>query len=72
MIKTSNYMLTEDVTVGEAQLPSGSFVRPIKIEYIPKHVIDDPRWSYFDNLVHIFCHTKCGILPIQREFLRET
>lgn len=83
-MKTPNYVLIEDVQVnlGVASggwnmpadykvLPAGSFVRPINYDYVPKHVLEDPKWKNFNSEKEIFCYTKLGFIAIEKKMLRE-
>lgn len=76
-IKTTNYALTEPFSYQEGRydtktLPAGAFVRPIELVYVPKHVIEDSRWSSFNKKTDVFCYCRWGVIPIPRNLLRET
>lgn len=51
-------------------LPAGSFVRPIHIDYVPKHVIE--KNPLFNPTTETYCFTRYGIVPIYTSNLRET
>lgn len=79
MSRTPNYRLTEEwlIQVNKGymdplKLPTGTFVRPIHIDYVPKHVLEDPRWKYFDSKNEVFVYTYYGIVPIPKHIMRET
>lgn len=73
--RTPNYRLNSDLVVQQGYhsnkvLPSGSYVRPLELHYVPQHVLD--KYLGFDNKQHVFCYTHFGIIPIARYLLRET
>lgn len=79
--RTPNYRLCEDYSFGSSNymssvkdqktIPAGSYVRPIKLEYLPNHVLEDHRWRYTNKDTHIFCYTRFGIVPIPKTHLRD-
>lgn len=74
--RAPNYQITESHTCHSGPtdtitLPEGSFVRPIELHYVPKHVIEDPQNRYFNKTTEIFCYCHYGILPIPRRIIRE-
>jgi hypothetical protein len=77
-MKTPNYRLTEPVSlpskgrVGDNDLQAGEFVRPIELVYVPKHVLDDERWKWFNKDTEVFCYTRKGVVPIPRYKIRES
>jgi hypothetical protein len=76
-MKTPNFRMTEPHSLpgekmGEYSLTTGDFVRPIIIDYVPKHVVDDGRWRGFNKDTEIFCYTKKGIVPIPKHKVKET
>ena len=76
-VKTPNYALTEAYSCtsnngGDYKvLDAGTFVRPIELRYVPKHVVEDHRWRYFNPAEQIFCFTSIGIVPIPRDRIQE-
>lgn len=77
-MKTPNYRLTDAVSLpsgsyrdGDKDLSAGDFVRPIELVYVPKHVVDDERWKWFNKETEVFCYTKKGIVPIPKFKIRE-
>ncbi len=50
---------------------AGTFVRPIDLKYVPKHITDDERWKYFDKNTDVFCYYSGGIVPIPKALIRE-
>ncbi len=80
MVRTPNYRLTEELSIQSRKggysdpvtLPAGTFVRPIHIDYVPKHVINDKRWEYFNPNTDVFAYTSIGIVMIPKNIMRET
>lgn len=75
-ISTPNYVLTEDLTLYTTSqkstvLPVGSFVRPIELCYVPKHVLDSTMGRTFSKLTQVFCYTYFGIVPINWNLIRK-
>lgn len=77
-IPTPNYMLNAPYSFECGQnaydtktLPEGTFVRPIEIQYVPAHILDNKRWRSFNSSKEIFCYTHYGIIPIPREKIRK-
>lgn len=76
-VKTPNYILSEDVSIDRSiyddkTLKAGTFVRPIEVQYVPKHVLENPRYAFVDQEKEVFCYTRYGIVPIPRKYIRET
>lgn len=82
MSRTPNYRLMEDFVVAASggsymmggdykTLPEGSYVRPIELAYVPKHVLEDKRWQHFNKDKEIFVYTKIGIVPVPKRILRD-
>lgn len=78
-MKTPNYMLKSEYKFASEKgsghdlrlLPAGAFVRPIQIQYVPKHVIKDERWRWFVPATEVFCYTSQGIIVIPKNLIRE-
>ena len=74
-IKTDNHAMKEAYTVfvpnhtDPIVIPEGTFVSPIEKRYVPKHVLDDPRWNFVNLKEEIFVYTKWGILPVPRRLV---
>lgn len=72
--RAPHYGITEEYPISvNAQtrkvLPAGSFVRPINIEYVPKHILkENPD---LNQKIWVFCYTHYGIVPIPREIVEE-
>lgn len=65
-----NFVLNSDYKINdEAALPKGSYVVPIKVQYIPKHVLN--AYPFFNKDMSTFCYTKYGIIPILRSYIDE-
>lgn len=48
-------------------LPKGTFVRPIKLSYVPKHILEKKVRTEFDKKLDVYCYTSYGILPIPKK-----
>ncbi len=76
-VRTPNYALTEEHSVFRKNrtdpivLPAGSFVRPLELCYVPKHVLEDPQWRYFDKEIEVFVFTKFGIVAVPKRLVKE-
>lgn len=76
MLKTPDYVLTEQLVYHMGAhdtrvLEPGTFMRPIEIQYVPKHVIGDERWRFYDKDRDIFCYCRYGIVMVKRSALRQ-
>lgn len=74
--RAPDYALMEDFTykVGlweSKVMPAGTFLRPVELCYVPKHVVDDSRWSRYDKINDIFCYSSYGFIPIPRKLIRQ-
>jgi hypothetical protein len=74
-VPTPNYVLTEEVKCLNGaewrSLPAGSFVRPILLRYLPQHILDAPGHTWFDPSVSVYCFTRYGIIPVEKNKIRE-
>lgn len=72
-LPTPNYVLTEEVTVGDGNsrvvLAPGTFVRPINSSYVPAHIKNSIFW--FDPNRDEYCYTPKGILIIPKSSIRK-
>ena len=71
-MKTPNYVLNSDHTLISGHdtrvLKEGTFVRPLELHYVPKHVLEANKWvNTYDES---FCYTHFGIVPIPKYKLR--
>lgn len=76
-VPTPNYVLTQDFTFACGPqdtkiLLKGTFVRPIKLDYVPVHVKEDKRWKYFDPQTETYCYCSYGVIPIPNLYIRIT
>lgn len=53
------------------ELPQGSFVRPVKLRYLPKHILDELS-PFFDEQTEAACFTAKGFLIIPWKIIEET
>lgn len=74
MSSTPNYILkrrfvfeigAQDMII----LDPGTFVRPLDIYYVPKHIKE--RHPLLNLEKEVYCYGSFGIIPIPRDFLRE-
>ncbi len=75
--RTPNYSLIESYTYylspGDSlTLPAGTFVRPIELTYVPKHVLEDPRKVGFNKEAEVYCYCRHGIIAIPRKIIKES
>ena len=78
-LPTPNFQLTEDVHIPgsgtwsskDLILPKESFVRPLDIHYVPKHVTEDTRNRWFDPEKEVYCYTKLGIHAIRKIYIKQ-
>lgn len=73
--RTPNYRLKEEVVISidkydSRVLPSGSFVRPIDLRYVPEHVIE--RNKGFNKDYHVFVYCRWGVFPVPKSALVES
>lgn len=74
-LPTPNYIIIQDISLGRGAwsdkiLKAGSFVRPIDVRYVPKHVLE--QHVYYNPNFEIFCYTRYGIVPIAKNLMRIT
>lgn len=74
-LPTPNYVTTEDLHFPNSKvkfLPSGSFVRPIDIKYLPVHCLDHRLTGYvfFPNY-QVMAYCSAGIVPIDKKSIRK-
>lgn len=72
---TPDYVLVEEYVISTGpgdplRLPRGTFVRPIEKQYVPKHILDDPRYKYFTPETEMFIYCYFGIIVIRKELVR--
>lgn len=75
--RTPNYILTEEHTysLGVSDyrtLEAGTFVRPIELHYVPKHITEDRSHREFNKETQIYCYCRYGIVAIPRKIIRES
>lgn len=80
MSRVPNYILVESMQIIPSNggshhdartLPKGSFVRPIDLSYVPKHVLEQNEHRVFDPNSHAYCYTRFGIVIIPKAYYRE-
>lgn len=75
--RTPNYVLTESFSVSRPlrdpiTLHSGTFVRPIHADYLPRHITESSEFKYHINNGFVYCYTPKGIYPIPEDTVRQT
>lgn len=75
--RTPNFCLSADFMFSYDRhdtktLPAGTFVRPLELQYVPQHVLDNPLWRGFNKDKEVFVYTKFGILAVPKHIVRET
>ena len=71
-VRVPDYVLIEAVQITlDMTLEAGTFVKPILPRYLPKHCLEDKRWSYIDKDKSTWCYTYYGIIPIPTDKIRE-
>lgn len=62
--RSPNYQTTTIQYFGppgdQKELPIGSFVRPVSLEYVPKHIINHKDNQYFNKEKHTFFYCSFG------------
>ena len=74
--RTPNYRLKAEASIKTKsgdwlKMPQHSWLRPIELEYVPKHVLEDKRWQHFDSKREVFCYTKFGYVVLMRTEIEE-
>lgn len=73
--RSKNYVLKQEYRFdhrGElVTLPAGTFVRPLSLEYVPKHILEDKANKYFNPDMEVFCYTRYGIISIFKNAVLE-
>lgn len=75
-IPTPNYVLSVEVILRYSShdskiLAAGTFARPVELQYVPKHVIEDKRWAGFDKELDVFVYTSLGFIAVHKKNLRK-
>lgn len=76
MLPTPNFVTTEAYKISlrggrDKELPVGSFVRPLDIAYVPKHVTEDNSSRWFMEERDVYCYTHFGIAILPKRILRK-
>lgn len=74
-VRTTNYRLQEEHTIHRGiqdskSLPQGSYICPIKLGYVPKHIVEADNNRWHNPETEVFCFTKYGIVSIPRYKIR--
>lgn len=75
-MKIQDYCTSEKVVIiidwnDSLTIPEMTFVKPIEIRWVPKHVVENPRWQSFNPDKDVFCYCHYGIIPIPRSKVRK-
>lgn len=75
-MSTPDFMLNEEfvyhiTAFDKHTFPKGIFVRPIKLSYVPKHVLDRVVYEHFDKVRDVYCYTTLGIFPLPRKLITQ-
>lgn len=73
---TPNYMTTEDIRLvadwqDEFIIPAGTFVKPVDLVYVPKHVVDSKYNMHYNKDEDQFCYSSYGMHIIPNKFIRK-
>lgn len=73
-MSTPDFMMSEEFVYGitvhdRCTFAKGTFVRPIKLAYVPKHVKEKHTFTIFDKEKDVYCYTPQGIFPIPRKYI---
>ena len=77
-MKTPDFVLTESHSYRKdpdnfstTEVEAGTFVRPIDKYWVPKFILEDPRWANLDHETMVFCYFSGGIVPFPRKIIRQ-
>lgn len=73
--RSPNFMLRSSHRVNHdgdyIDLPAGTFIRPIWIGNVPKHIKENPANKFFNPDIETYCYTRYGIIPIPNNCIME-
>jgi hypothetical protein len=75
-MRVPDYVTRDAITISygfdqEKVLPAGSFVKPIRECYLPKHVTEDPKNRFFDPNVHLYVYCYYGFIYVEQKQIME-
>lgn len=78
-MKIQEYLLKNDYTYytyytnqrHSKTIKAGTFLKPIDIRWVPKHIKEAKENRYFNDKKQIFCYCHYGIIAIDRDNIRE-
>lgn len=76
-MKIQEYCMSEDYKYVEPGtwdtniIPRGTFVKPLSIYYVPKHIKDLPLNRFFDATNEVYVYCSYGIISVPKKFIRE-
>jgi len=79
MARVTHYVTTKELDVIVVKgghkttktLPANSFVVPISMEYLPKHILDDVKLYYYVEQIDIWVYCHYGIVVVAKNAVRE-
>lgn len=76
MAKLPTYVLDKPLIIeinkfDTLTLARGTFIKPVSAKYLPKHILDDPKFLGFNENEEAFCYTRYGFILIPRKLIRE-
>jgi hypothetical protein len=76
MLPTPNFITTEDYRFMKSKwteqiLPAGSFVRPIELCWLPKHILDADGHKWFNSETEVYAYCSWGIIAIPKKIMRK-
>lgn len=75
-MKTPDYVMSEEYSYryhwhsDPMVFSVGMFIRPIEIQYVPKHVTERETINKFDKDKEVYCFSRYGIYPIPLKLIR--
>lgn len=70
-MKVQEYITTEDIRIRDNILPSGSFIKPISHNWLPRHITDTQEYLFMDIRKYVYVYCRYGIVAVQRSLIRE-
>lgn len=75
-VRVADYVLMEEFKIyggpmDDKVLPAGSFVKPIVLYYVPKHVTEAYHNRWFNQDREQYCYTHFGIVAIPKDKIRK-
>ena len=77
MSRTPDYVTTEQFSIikndfwDKLIIPVNTFVRPIELCYLPKHILDSSLHKWVDLNKEVYAYSHYGIIPIPKDKMRK-